>query len=304
VKIGTPKAVTMITDQIKKNPENAQLYYNRAQAYTALGNDSNAIKDAFKALAIDSTKAEYFKLAGDILHKNKAYSACVGYYLKSCKLDPTDNEYQYKLANMYFILKEYTKAMYHIGLVLRTDPYHYDAHFLKGMLHADMKDTAAAIRAFQSTAQINPEKQDAYLQLAFLTSERDINQAKLYFMNAFKTDTLNMEPLNGIGLLHQNRGEIEEAKKIFTDIILRDMTYEKAYYNMGCMLMDQDSLEKAIRQFGYAIKNKPNYVEAYFNRGLCNERLNKKEEAIADYTSCTRLDSSYISAIEGLKRIN
>lgn len=295
--------VAKLSEQIKKEPKNAELYFKRGLAYVKAKNDTAAIEDLAKAISIDSTKADYYKTAGDILYRNKSYAASLGFFQRAAGLDPADNANQLKLANMFFLLKEYPKAFYTINVVLRKDPYNYDAFFLKGLVYKDMLDTNNAIIAFQSAAQAQPEKQDAYMQLAFMSANKDIEITKQYYMNAFKADTNNMEPLNGIGLLYQARGQNAEAKKVFTDIVLRNNSYEKAFYNMGCVLMDEDSLEKAARQFGYAIKNKPEYIDAYFNRGLCYEKLQQKELALADYSSCLRLDDTYQNAIDAFKRL-
>jgi tetratricopeptide (TPR) repeat protein len=295
--------VKALSDKIIKEPKNAQLYYERGLAYAKEKKDTAAIEDLAKAIELDSTKAKYYKTAGDILYRNKSYAASMGFFQKASGLDPGDTDNQLKLANMFYLTKVYPKAFHTINVVLRKDPYNYDAFFLKGLVYKDMLDTANAILSFQSAAQLKPEVQDAYMQLAFITANKNTDLAKQYFMNAYKADTNNMEPLNGVGLLYQAKGDNAEAKKVFTDIIVRSMNYEKAYYNMGCVLMDEDSMEKASRQFSYAIKNKPDYVDAYFNRGLCYEKLARRDEAIADYKSCLQLDDSYQLAIDAMKKL-
>jgi tetratricopeptide (TPR) repeat protein len=295
--------IAELSKAIAKDPKNAKLYYQRCLAYEKAKKDTTAMEDILKAIELDTLNSQYALKGGDILYRNKDFNASAGFYQRATKLDPRNIDAQLKYANLLLIGKNYPLALNAVNNVIRADVYNYDAYITKGLIYKDMGDSMVALTAFQTAAQMNPDKQEAYLQMAFLTSASDINKAKQYYLNAFNTDTTNMEPLNGIGMLYQNKGMRKEAKQVFTEIILKSHNYEKAYYNMGCILMDEDSMEKASRQFGYAIKNKPEFTDAYYNRGLCYERMGKKEEAIADFATCLKLDDTYKAAKDGYKRL-
>jgi tetratricopeptide (TPR) repeat protein len=219
-------------------------------------------------------------------------------------LNPNDVQAHLKIAEINFYIKNYPEAFKSINTVLRIDVYNYDAYFLKGMCYKDMSDTVSAISSFETASRIAPEKPSPYMQLALINSNKDFKKAILYFENCYQADTNNVEPLNGIGIIYQQRKQNLEAKKAFIRCIETQPSYAKAFYNIGCVLMDEDSLPKAQRQFDFAIKSDPKYVEAYFNRGLCKENLKDAKGALEDYEQALNLDPDFQLAIDAKKRLS
>ncbi len=297
------KAIYALNEAIGKSPKDASLFYKRGLEFQKLQKDSIALLDFQKACELDSTKAEYYSAAGDLLFENKDVSSSVSYLQKALLINPNDVKAQLKVAKLFLFLGEHTKVFIAINNVLRTDVYNEEAYFLKGMTYKDMQDTNDAINSFATASKINPDKAEYLMQLGLMSAKVDKEKAILYYKNAYKKDTTNLEPLNGIGIIYQESKENTKAKEAFLECIKIDKDYAKAYYNIGCILMDEDSTDKALRQFDYATKYNPQYTEAYFNRGLCYEIKGELERAAADFNQALVFDPAYSMALQALKRI-
>lgn len=295
--------IERISKLIEKEPRNADLYYKRGMVYQAIKKDSLALKDFQKSAIIDSTVAKYFSAVGDLLFEHKDITGSVPWFQKALSLNPNDEKAHLKMAKLFLYIEEFPKAFVEINTVLRANVYSDEAYFLKGMCYKSMKDTNKAISSFQTAVQTNPKYVDAHLQLALIYEAKKDPISLKYFENAYKADTLNLEPLYGQGMFWQKQNNFVEAKKVFKRMILRDRSYAKSYYNMGWMLMQEDSTEKAIRQFDIAIQNKPDYADAYYNRGICKEILNQNEDALADYKQAISFNVDNTSYKEAQQRV-
>lgn len=292
-----------ITEQIKKNPNDADLYYNRGRLLERMENDSLALADYRKAVSLDSSKARYYSAVGDLLFEHKDITGSVKWIERALKLNPKDPAAHLKMAKLFIYTKDYNTAFNEINTVLRQDVYNSEGYFLKGMIYKDLKDTAHARSSFQTAITIAPDYKDAVVQLGLMYSAQKDPLALKYFDNAAKLDTTDLFPLFAKGVFYQDAKEYEKAKEIYKSVILHDNQYTDAYYNTGYILMQQDSVEKAWRQYDLLSKIDPTDPEAYYNRGLCSEMMGKKQDAVADYRQALTFDKNYADAIAALKRL-
>ncbi|WP_276132222.1 tetratricopeptide repeat protein [Polluticoccus soli] len=292
-----------ITQQIKNDPENASLYFERGSILDNMQEDTLALEDYQKAISLDSSKAEYFSAIGDMLFEHKDISGSLKWIEKALKIDPKDPASHLKMAKLFIYTKDYKSAFSEINTVLKQDVYNSEGYFLKGMAYKDMKDTANARSSFETAVQVAPDYKDAIVQLGLLYSAKKDSIALRYFDNAYRVDTTDLFPIYARGVFYQDSKQYEKAKNEYKRVIFRDNQYADAYYNMGYVLMQQDSVDKAWRQYDLLTKIDPTDPEAYYNRGLCSEMMGKKQEAISDYRQALTFYKDYPEAQAGLKRL-
>jgi tetratricopeptide (TPR) repeat protein len=295
--------VNGITQQINEDPQNATLYFKRAKAYLKLKNDSTACKDFIKASTLDSSKAEYFSAAGDLLFNSGDITSSVQYLQHAIQLNPNDARAKLKVAKLFLYIKEYQKSFTLINEVLRKDAYNQEAYFLKGMIYKDIQDTVNAISSFQTASQLNPDDAVPLMQLGNLHKYKQASKAIQYYTNAFKLDSTNPEPINAIGVMYQEQNQLEKAKQEFKRCIVINKNYAKGFYNLGCVYMDQDSLQQAINKFNIALQVEPTYAEAYYNKGLCYELLKDVANAIDNYKTALKMDPEFTLAKQAVARL-
>jgi tetratricopeptide (TPR) repeat protein len=292
-----------ITDEIIKTPKDAALYFNRGRMLHKMQMDSLALHDFKKASSLDSNKAEYLSAVGDLLFESKDITGSIEWIQKAIIKNPEDRKAHLKIAKLFLILKDYTRALGEVNLVMRKNVYDPEAYFLKGMVYKDMKDTAKAISSFQTAVQVAPDYRDAVIQLGMLYTAKDDAVGVKYLENAYVMDSTDVFPLYALGMYYQGKKDYPRAKEEYRKCIIRDRHYADALFNMGFILMQQDSPAKAYRQYDLVIKIDPLNPSAYYNRGICSEMLDSPKNAIADYEQSIRLDTGYASPKEALKRL-
>lgn len=297
-------ALKKVTEEIKKDPGNAQLYFERGMLLDGLEIDTLALKDYKKAISLDSTRAEYYSAIGDMLFEHKDLDGSVLWLERALKVNPDDKTAHLKLAKLFLYIEEYNKALSEINTVLRQDVYHPEGYYLKGMVYKSLSDTTKAISSFMTALQVRPDYRDAMIQLGIMNSMKGDPIALQYYDNAYSLDSIDIFPLYARGVFYQDKGDYEMAKHEYINAILKDRNYTSTYYNLGYIYMQQDSLDKAFRQYDILTKLDPTDPEAYFNRGLCYELMGKKAEAIIDYKQALVFDEKYKDPQDGLERLN
>jgi tetratricopeptide (TPR) repeat protein len=296
-------AVKRLTAQLAEDTANASLYYQRGTLLLKEEKDLLALKDFLRAVALDSTRAEYHSAIGDLLFENKDVSGSVQWLKKAIELNPKDPRAHLKLAKMMLFAKEYKIAIDEVNTVLRQDVYNAEAYFLKGMVYKDAHDTDDAVSAFQTAVQVSPDFRDAYLQLGIMAAAKGDSSALRYWYNAYRLDTSDVFPLYARGKFFQDRNQFERAKEEYRAAIRSNRQYADAYFATGYILLQQDSIAEARRHFDLATKAEPQNPNAWYNRGLSAEMMNDIRSAEADYRRTLSLDPAYANAQAGLKRV-
>lgn len=296
-------ALKKVTEAISKNPENAQLYFERATLLDGLEEDSLALMDYKKAISLDSNRAEYYSAIGDMLFEHKDLEGSVQWLEKAMQLNPDDRKAHLKLAKLFLYIEEYNKALTEINTVLRQDVYNPEGYYLKGMIYKSLKDTTKALSSFLTALQVEPTYRDAMIQLGIVYGMKADPIALKYYDNAYALDTMDVFPLYARGVFYQDKGDFEQAKREYIKTVIKDRNFTNTYYNLGYIYMQQDSLEKAFRQYDILTKLDPQDPEAYFNRGLCYELMGKQKEAIIDYKQALVFDETYAEPKEALQRL-
>ena len=82
-----------------------------------------------------------------------------------------------KIANIYKLLGNNTKALSFYDKIITIDKDCTDAYFNQGLVYANQKDYSEAIKCFEKVIQLSPENPYAYYSLA-LTYELESNVDK------------------------------------------------------------------------------------------------------------------------------
>ncbi|MCS6991157.1 MAG: tetratricopeptide repeat protein [Chitinophagales bacterium] len=309
--------IDRLTQLIKKDPNNPNLYYQRHFAFIQHNDLKRAFSDLSMALALDSANLSYYDAMAELALRSGAAQAAVKAYQQLLQRNPNHLEAIIKLSKVFYLQKDYTNSLLQLSRAEALDRSNAEIWFIRGLNLKEMKDTVRAIAAFQKAVVLKPEFYDAYIQLGLLHSNRPSSLAAQYYDNAIRLDSTSVEAYYNKGKFFQDRGlrafdqrnyqqahqDFELAKAVYRELITKNPQYELAYFNMGFIYAKQDSLDKAHRMFDLAVKMNPAYAEAYYYRGLMALQKGDVQQAQADFRQCLSLKPDFKKAADELKQM-
>ncbi|MBK9285985.1 MAG: tetratricopeptide repeat protein [Sphingobacteriaceae bacterium] len=303
LKLNSPELKKLNAD-ILSDPSNPNLYNQRAKIYWKLNQLIEATADAIRSIRLDSTQVNYYADLADIYFaQNKTKLAKETLEIIEVKF-PENEDAQLKLAELYFLVKDYQAAIDHTNKALKINTNLAQAYFLKGNIYRESGDTGKAISNLMTTIEQDNKFAMAYQDLGVIYAAKKNPLAFDFYNNALKLNPNNTEVSYGIAKLLQDLNKIDEAIDSYTKILEKDENCFNCLYNLGAIHFEIKKDNKtALEFFSKTISKNPNYVEAYLARGLTYLNLKDKIAAKADFEMCLRLEPNYQPALLALNQI-
>lgn len=303
-KLNSPE-LKALNEKILKDPDNADLYNDRAQLYIKLKQLDLAMGDANRALKIDSTKAGYYITFADVNFAANKTRQAKETLEKVVKKFPENTEGLLKLGELFFLVRQYDNALTYINKALKLDENIARAYYLKGSVFKEMGDTTKAISSMQTAIEQDNKFFDAFLDIGLLYGYKKNPLALQYYDNALRLKANDINVLYAKAKLLQDMDKSEESIAVYDQILRFNPNHELSLYNLGAIALDKKKdAVKAIDYFSKAITVAPNYTEAYFARGVSYELMKDFNNAKADYKMCLQITPNYELAVEALNNLD
>ena len=181
--------------------------------------------------------------------------------------------------------------------ILKSQPDHFDALQLLGVLFAQIKKYPEAIKYLSKALKINPNHAGSYSNRGIaLKKLKQFDEALISFDQAIE---INPDYTNA----HYNRGNtlmelklFEEALVSYNQAIKIEPNYEDAYYNRGNTLMELKLFDEALKSYDQAIEINPEHVETHYNRGNTLMELKLFDKALKSYDQAIEINPDHIEA--------
>jgi tetratricopeptide (TPR) repeat protein len=299
----TNEAVKELSNQIEREPDNAEWYYQRAVVYFTDKYLDRALSDIEDALLIDAQNPLYYFTKARILYAMNKTMLAAKAYENAITLKPDYEEAMMKLADLYYVVKEHQKSINLINAVVAKNPTRAEAYALKGDNLRELKDTTKAIAAYQKAIEADDRNYDAALQLGLIFAERKNQVAKEYFTTALRINPRSSEAYFGRAYFFQQSKQYKLALADYKKAVDIDAANDKAYYNVGLINYAVQQYSEALRSWDRAIQINNNNIDAYYMRGLVYEMQGDKSEAILNYEYALQVNENYSLAKEALQRV-
>ena len=285
--------ISVLNERIKNDPNQAELYHQRAKYYLEKKDFSSAQNDMVRALALDSNNAGYYLTLSDIYFAANKTGKAKESLEKSIGLDEKNIDALLKLAELYFYVQKNQSSIEFIDKVLLLDQYNSKAYFLKGMNFKETGDTTKAISSMQTAVEQDPEYYSAYIQLGILYASQKNNLALDYYNNALRINSGSIEAYYNKGKFYQDLHQWDKAIATYEELLLVDADYKFALYNLGIIyLVHFKKNDKALQYFDRAIIADPEYSQAYYARGVCYETIGNNIKASEDIKMAKKINPS------------
>jgi tetratricopeptide (TPR) repeat protein len=301
----TTQILNNLSDKIRENPRNHELFYKRAQIQYASNNIAEAVNDMEIALKLDSLNANYLNTLSEYYLSMGKSGKALDALLKCVKYHPNDRTAHYNLAQIYFYVEQYNDALSEINIIENQNKQNADTYFLKALIYKENGDNNTAIKNLRKTLEYNSEHWEAYNLLGLTYYEMDNPLAIEYFNTAVRLFPDNLEIGLNSAIILQKFEKINESIFQYKTVIEKFPESFNARFNLGYVyLVFTEDYNLAVEQFTAAIDIDSLSGEAYYNRAYAYELMGELDSATEDYYKSLEIIPNYDLAIEGLNSID
>jgi tetratricopeptide (TPR) repeat protein len=281
--------IARLTNLLESNPNSADTWYQRAQAFYNLEGFDEAIGDMSAAMMIDTANVDYHLFLSKVYIDYYKSRLALNTLLRASVLFPENIEVLLKLSELQLALKFHRESLFTLDKVLQLDPQNALAYYYLGSNYKELADTAMAVGSYQKAVNFDPDLRDAWINMAVMRAARKEIKVERYFDAAILVDQGGYVAKMAKAEYLWSQEKYEAAKIIYRDIIDSFPDNPDNHYNLGLVLLEQDSLEAAKKYFNITLNMQPGFYKALYYRGLVYERLGDKANARSDYEQCIQM---------------
>jgi tetratricopeptide (TPR) repeat protein len=302
--LNTDNSIQLLTEEIKQDSSNYDLWKKRASLYLEEGNVDFAFRDINRALELNKKDPALFLLLADVYFTIGKVENSLASIRKAISLAPDNQEGYMKMARVKLILRKYQSADSFADKVLTINPDNAEAYYIKGVSALEQRDSAGCIRLMKVAAALDTGFFAANLNLAVVLDAKNDASAVKYYKKAIEIKPDNMLALYSLAMLYQKEKQFKKALTAYDTLISRHPDNAEARFNKGYIfLTDYLEFEKAEQEFKKAIEIKPDYTEAVYNLGRVYEAMGDTAKAKEKYREALKLTTNYPMSIDALNRL-
>jgi tetratricopeptide (TPR) repeat protein len=289
-----------ITDSIRQQPDNAELYYKRATLLVQSDQLNYAETDLRKAWSLQHN--EQFALGLINILARKSPDSALAFIQEALKFIPQSIGLQISLARGYQQKNQIEKALAVCNQILTFYPNQLDALELKAELLQQENKNAEALLVLEKAYTYAPFDAGLAYKLAFEYAQAKNPKALSLSDSLIKMDVRgkHAEPYYFKAVYYSNTGKQQTALSFFNQAIQHDYYFLDAYMEKGRLLFYQKNYAKALQTFQLAITVSPTFADAYFWQGKVQQAMGKKEEARLNYQRAYSLDKTLTEAKQAM----
>lgn len=303
IQLNSPE-LKAVNKELVQDANNPDLYQKRAKVYLQLKQLEEAVNDAKLAIRLDSTQSGYYITLVDVYFAQNNTRLAKEMLLKVEKKFPENTEAVLKLAELYYLVKQYQNGITYVNKALKLDATLAKAYYLKGSIYRESGDTARAVSSLETAIEQDNKFEDAFYDLGIIYAARRNPLALEYYNNTLKINPANQNALYARAKFYQDLNKPDAAIIEYQNIVTKNTNCDQCYYNLAAIYLEvKKDNKRALEYFTKAIEINPNYLAAYFARGFTYAKLNNKESAEADYNMCLKIEPNFEAAINGLNQL-
>ncbi|MFM2018111.1 MAG: repeat-containing protein YrrB [Bacteroidota bacterium] len=301
----TPKdSLSVLNEKIRKDPNNLDLYYQRAMFAVGRKDYPSAMADINRVLAVDSSTTKYLLAGADIHFFAMKVQRADQLLKRAVEVDPKSTDCMLRLAQLHHYLRRFEEEIVLLDKVLDLDKRNSQAFFMKGMVHKEMGDTTKAMSNMRLAVQMDPDYYNAYVQMGLIMAAQKNPLAIEYYRNAIEIQPASQEVVYNLGMFHQESEDYRKAIEAYQALLKLNPHHFDAHYNLGVIYTHKlDSAAQGMTYFNLAVEDNPQEPRGYFGRGSCFEKTGDIKRATEDYKFALELDPQNTGAAKALDQL-
>jgi tetratricopeptide (TPR) repeat protein len=292
-----------LTDSIKKEPQNDELYFRRAILLNKNNFPEPALADFQKAWSLKKEEKYAFGV-GTILSDRKPDSA-VRFLDQALKEIPNSLLLHLSLARSYDAQNKTDDALKICDEILQQNPEQVDVLKMKAELLDKKGNKNESIAILEKAYNLAPFDIKLNDDLALKYAENKNPKVIGLCDSLIKKDSLKLhaEFYYYKGIYYSNINDKATALAMFDEAMQHDYYFLDAYIEKGAIFFEQKKYNEALKVFQLVHTISATFADAYYWIAKCQQALGQKEEALLNYQRAYGLDKTFTQAKDSAERI-
>lgn len=245
-KVDLPLTTIKLQIQAANNPNESVWYYCLGQIHYQNGLFRKAVSFYEKALHLDA-KPVILENIADSYFALGEYSKALEYINQAICKDETDYDFIMKKGNIYNEMGRYPEAIAELDKYIKEYPGYFFGYYCRGWIKDEAKDIEGAIEDYTFAITLNPTYAYSYCGRGRLYDKQGKQElARADFEKVIELDTV---PNPGESCAHYAfnfLGEKAEAIAFMEGIIAKEDDRSESYYGAACLYSIMNEKEKAL----------------------------------------------------------
>jgi tetratricopeptide (TPR) repeat protein len=277
-------AEKMLNELYQIEPNNEEVYIQKANIYSKRDNHLKAVELLETALKYTDDLADVYNLIGmEYLFMDDFEQAKI-YFTKCLEVDIEEQTAIYNVVYCYEFLDQNEEALVYLNNYLDKNPYAEIGWHQAGRLYYHIKDYKNAIRAFEFATYIDDEFLGAFMEMGkAFEKTKEFEKAIDSYQKTIDLDDPTSYALLRIGKCHEKLGNISIALKYYNKTVHEDPLLDKGWIAITDFYVRENNFTKALFFVNKALSI-DNENKLYWKRyANINKHLNFIEEAEFGY---------------------
>ncbi len=284
------KADTLLAQLYALEPENEEIYIQKANILSKQNNHIKAIELLSMALSYTDDSADVYSLIGmEYLFMDDFENAKTN-FMKCLEADDQDYSALYNIIYCFDFLEQHEEAIEYLNMFLNKNPYCEVAWHQVGKQYFDLKEYEKALAAFDFAIISDEYFIGAYLEKGkVLEKLKKYNEAIENYRITLELDDPTSFALLRIGKCHEKLGNDELAIQHFSKTVHEDPLLDKGWIAITDFYLRKRDYQKALYYTNKAINIDGENVLYWKRYAKINNRLAFFEEAERGYRKALEL---------------
>jgi tetratricopeptide (TPR) repeat protein len=297
------KPYAALTDSIRKEPSNDDLYFRRAVLLNTNDLSGPALEDFKKAWSLKKDEKYAFGLATLLLDK-QADSAIL-FLGDALQYLPNSFLLQLTQARALTIANKTDEALKLCNELLQKNPEQVDVLKMKADILDKKGNKQETISTLAKAYDLTPFDVELNYMFALKLAEAGNSRVLVLCDSLINADSLGIhaEPYYYKGIYYSATNDKSKALQLFDQAITRDYYFLDGYIEKGGVLYEMKKYKEALDVFNLCLKVSPKFADAYYWIAKCQEAMGDKANAKLNYQRAFSLDDKLVEAKEAAEKI-
>lgn len=277
-----PLAIDLFSRAIERDPDDAQILFNRANVYYEKGQIAQSLDDLELALSLEPDNVLGLLTQGNAYIASNQQDKALICFDKALALSPKSVK---ALNNRGLVLTAkgfHTEAFKSFAKAIANDPLFADGFNNLGILLLDLGHLDQAVSCFEAAISLKPQDAVAYNNLGnALNMLARYGDALKVFEKAIALKPDYAQAHSNLGSTFEGLRQMDEAIQSCEVALQLDSQLTKTHNKLAVMLKDIGDWKRSLWHLDEALRIHPDFFDAMINKGNVLSLLKQFEDARA-----------------------